>query len=324
MIKQNKGWSKDRITAIYEQPFHELLYEAHTMHRKSHQVNKVQFGALLSIKTGACPEDCGYCSQSGHYKTEVEKEKLLPLNEVLARANEAKANRATRFCMGAAWRTPPEKSMKELITMISEVKKLGLETCMTLGMLSQEQALTLQEAGLDFYNHNIDSSPTYYEQVVSTRKFSDRLQTINHVREAGIKVCCGGILGMGESKTDRIDFLYTLANMESPPESVPINRLIPVKGTPLAKAKPIDNIELVRVIATARIIMPESMIRLTAGRSEMSDELQALCFFAGANSIFIGSKLLTKENPQLEKDNILLAKLGIEGSLSEDNQIDAR
>lgn len=323
MTQQDKDWRKDRIAAIYEQPFHELLYEAHTTHRKSHQANKVQLATLLSIKTGACPEDCGYCSQSGHYRTEIEKETLLSLKDVLARANEAKANGATRFCMGAAWRTPPEKSMNELITMIAEVKKLGLETCMTLGMLSDKQALALQEAGLDFYNHNIDSSPTYYEQVVSTRKFSDRLQTINHVREAGIKVCCGGILGMGESKTDRIDFLYTLANMTSPPESVPINRLIPVKGTPLANAKPIDNIELVRVIATARIIMPDSMIRLTAGRSDMSDELQALCFFAGANSIFIGSKLLTKENPQLDKDKRLLEKLGIKGSLLEDNSIEA-
>ncbi|KTD20680.1 biotin synthase BioB [Legionella londiniensis] len=311
MAKQSL--SKEQVAAIYEQPFHELLYEAHTIHRKYHNPLKMQFATLLSIKTGACPEDCSYCSQSGHYKTEVEKEKLLSLDEVLDKAKEAKANGATRFCMGAAWRCPPEKAMPKLAEMIAGVKKLGLETCMTLGMLSEGQALKLKEAGLDFYNHNIDTSPDYYEKIVSTRKFSDRLETIRHVRDAGISVCCGGILGLGESRMDRIEFLCTLANLDTPPESVPINRLIPVAGTPLADAKPVDGIELVRTIATARILMPESMIRLTAGRAEMSDELQTLCFFAGANSIFIGNKLLTKENPGFDKDHALLARLGMHG-----------
>lgn len=235
----------------------------------------------------------------------------MSVAEVLKRAQEAKDGGAKRFCMGAAWRCPPDKAMNELQEMIKGVKSLGLETCMTLGMLTPEQASSLKEAGLDFYNHNIDTSPSYYEKVVTTRKFSDRLETLDHVRTAGIGVCCGGILGLGETREDRIEFLLTLANMETPPESVPINRLIPVEGTPLAHSKQVEGIELVRTIATARILMPKSVIRLTAGRTEMSDELQALCYFAGANSVFIGDKLLTEDNPQRSKDKVLFSKLGL-------------
>lgn len=311
MSQGNRVWTVDETTAIYEQPFNDLLNQAHTIHRAHHDVNAMQTATLLSIKTGACPEDCGYCSQSGHHTTHVEKEKLISVEAVLEKAREAKANGAARFCMGAAWRSPPAKAMDELSRMISEVKKLGLETCMTLGMLSTPQAQALKEAGLDYYNHNIDTSPGYYEKVVTTRTFSDRLETLENVRNAGIHVCSGGILGLGETRADRIEFLMTLANLPVPPESVPINRLIPVAGTPLAAAKPVDGIELVRTVATARIMMPKSAVRLTAGRTEMSEELQALCFFAGANSVFLGDKLLTEENPQQEKDAQLFAKLGL-------------
>lgn len=308
------GWTIADITAIYEQPFNDLLYKAHSVHQQHHCANTLQMATLLSIKTGACPEDCGYCSQSGHYATHVEKEKLMCKEDVLERARDAKAQGAARFCMGAAWRSPPAKAMEQLTEMVAEVKALGLETCMTLGMLSKEQAEALKDAGLDYYNHNIDTSPSYYKQVVTTRSFDDRLETLDNVRQAGIKVCCGGILGLGESRADRIEFLHTLANLEVPPESVPINRLIPVAGTPLAQAKPVDGIELVRTIATARVIMPKSAIRLTAGRTEMSDELQALCFFAGANSVFIGDRLLTEDNPRWEKDQKLFAELGLHAS----------
>ena len=311
MNKPTGCWTIEGVTALYEQPFNDLLYAAHTTHLLHHQANTLQMATLLSIKTGACPEDCGYCSQSGHHKTHVDKEKLLSIDQVLSSARAAKEGGATRFCMGAAWRCPPSKVMPELSAMIAGVKEMGLETCMTLGMLSSEQAIELKDAGLDYYNHNIDTSPSYYTKVTTTRTFDDRLQTIDHVRNAGINVCCGGILGLGETRTDRIEFLLTLANMPEPPESVPINRLIPVEGTPLAAAKPVDGIELVRTIATARIIMPKSVVRLTAGRTEMSEELQALCFFAGANSVFIGDKLLTEENPQRDKDNQLFAKLGL-------------
>ena len=301
----------EEVGAVYEQPFNNLLYAAHTIHLENHPANALQMATLLSIKTGACPEDCGYCSQSGHHKTHVEKEKLLDVEDVLRSAQAAKEGGATRFCMGAAWRCPPSKVMGELTTMIAGVKAMGLETCMTLGMLSPEQAMDLKTAGLDFYNHNIDTSPSYYAKVVTTRTFDDRLDTLDHVRKAGINVCCGGIVGLGETRTDRIEFLLTLANLEEPPASVPINRLIPVEGTPLANATPVDGIELVRTIATARILMPKSAVRLTAGRTEMSEELQALCFFAGANSVFIGDKLLTEDNPQREKDKSLFEKLGL-------------
>jgi len=306
-----KQWTVEEVTALYTQPFNDLLHQAQTLHRKYHDANALQFATLLSIKTGACPEDCGYCSQSGHHKTHVEKEKLLSVSAVLKSAQEAKEGGAKRFCMGAAWRCPPDKVMPQLQEMIAGVKAMGLETCMTLGMLNDAQAKDLKEAGLDYYNHNIDTSPSYYEKVVTTRKFSERLDTLNRVREAGINVCCGGILGLGESRDDRIEFLLTLANMETPPESIPINRLIPVEGTPLAKARQVEGIELVRTIATARILMPLSAIRLTAGRTEMSDELQALCYHAGASSVFIGDKLLTEENPQRVKDKALFNKLGL-------------
>lgn len=299
------------ISQIYTQAFNDLLHQAHTVHRANHDVNSLQFATLLSIKTGACPEDCGYCSQSGLSKTHVEKEKLLSVDNVLKSAKEAKEGGAKRFCMGAAWRCPPEKVMPQLKEMIAGVKALGMETCMTLGMLNGQQATELKEAGLDYYNHNIDTSPSYYDKVVTTRKFSDRLDTINEVRKAGINVCCGGILGLGETREDRIEFLFTLANMDTPPESVPINRLIRVEGTRLADAEQVEGIELVRTIATARILMPTSMIRLTAGRTEMSDELQALCYYAGSNSVFIGDRLLTEENPQRAKDKALFGKLGL-------------
>ena len=314
MTKPTGCWTIDDVTAIYEQPFNDLLYAAHTTHLLHHQTNTLQLATLLSIKTGACPEDCGYCSQSGHRKTHVEKEKLLSVEQVLASAQAAKDGGATRFCMGAAWRSPPASAIPQLTAMIAGVKEMGLETCMTLGMLSPQHAAELKTAGLDFYNHNIDTSPSYYEKVVTTRTFNDRLETLDIVRKAGINVCCGGILGLGETRADRIEFLLTLANLEEPPESVPINRLIPVDGTPLANAKPVDGIELARTIATARLLMPKSVVRLTAGRTEMSDELQALCFFAGANSVFIGDKLLTEENPQREKDKLLFEKLGLRSS----------
>jgi biotin synthase len=308
-------WQMEDVTRIYQQPFNDLLFEAHTIHRQYHQANQLQMARLLSIKTGACPEDCGYCSQSGHHKTKIEKEKLLSVDDVLSSARKARDEGATRFCMGAAWRCPPTKVMPELTSMIEGVKAMGMETCMTLGMLTPEQASELKAAGLDFYNHNIDTSPSYYEKVVTTRQFSDRLETLEHVRQAGISVCCGGIVGLGESRNDRIEFLLTLANLETPPESVPINQLIPIEGTPLASAEPVEGIELVRTIATARIIMPESVVRLTAGRTAMNDELQALCFFAGANSVFIGDKLLTGANPQRDNDQILFDKLGLNAAV---------
>ncbi len=311
MTETNERWTLDQIATIYEQPFNTLLYTAHSIHKENHDANALQLAKLLSIKTGACPEDCGYCSQSGHYQTHVEKEKLMTVDEVVAKAAEAKANGAKRFCMGAAWRSPPDKAMPNLKAMVEGVKALGMETCMTLGMLEVEQAEQLKEAGLDFYNHNIDTSPSYYNKVVSTRRFSDRIETLKNVRQAGIKVCCGGILGLGETRADRIEFLFTLANLPSPPESVPINRLIPVAGTPLSNTKQVEGIEVVRTIATARIVMPTSAIRLTAGRTEMSDELQALCYFAGANSVFIGGKLLTEANPERDEDKVLFNKLGL-------------
>lgn len=312
MNTKNTRWKQEDITVIYTKPFNDLLFEAHTVHRNNHSANALQVAQLLSIKTGACPEDCGYCAQSGHYATHVEKEKLMSVEQVLEKAREARDSGAARFCMGAAWRCPPDKVFPELKAMIEGVKSMGLETCMTLGMLSTEQAQSLKESGLDYYNHNIDTSPSYYDKVVTTRKFGDRLETLENVRQAGIGVCCGGILGLGETRDDRIEFLMTLANLETPPESVPINRLIPVEGTPLGNKPAVDGIELVRTIATARILMPASVIRLTAGRTAMSDELQALCFFAGANSVFIGDKLLTEANPQRDKDKSLFEKLGLD------------
>lgn len=304
-------WAREQVESIYTQPFMALLYEAHKVHLAHHRPNEIEQATLLSIKTGACPEDCGYCSQSGHHNTALEKEKLMSVEAVMEKAKDAKAAGASRFCMGAAWRNPPAKAIPALVEMIEGVKALGLETCMTLGMLDENQATVLKEAGLDYYNHNLDTSPEYYEKVVTTRTYADRLKTLDNVQSAGMKVCCGGILGLGETQADRISFLMTLANLAPAPESVPINSLVPVTGTPLANTKSIDPIEFVRTIATARILMPKSMVRLSAGRTHMSDELQALCFFAGANSIFLGDKLLTTVNPSHSKDEALFEKLGL-------------
>ncbi|MFC3907546.1 biotin synthase BioB [Legionella dresdenensis] len=312
METAKKYWQFSEVNKIYTQPLHDLLYEAHTVHKANHPANTIKIAQLLSIKTGACPEDCGYCSQSGHHNTIIEKHKLMDVDTVLEHARQAKANGAKRFCMGAAWRNPPEKEMPKLKQMIHEVKALGLETCMTLGMLTGEQAHELKDAGLDYYNHNIDTSPSYYNKVVTTRTFDDRLDTIKKVSEAGMQVCCGGILGLGETQNDRVEFVMTLANMEPQPLSVPINQLVRFEGTPLAHKERIDNFEIVRTIATARILLPQSFIRLTAGRIDMSEELQALCFFAGANSVFTADKMLTCDSiNQKEKDDVLFTKLGL-------------
>lgn len=301
----------EQIQHLYEQPFMELLFTAHTIHKQHFDANEIELCTLLSIKTGACPEDCAYCPQSAHYQTNLEKEKLLDINTVITEAKRAKENGATRFCMGAAWRSPRQRDLDQVITMIKAVKDVGLETCVTLGMLDKEQAMQLNAAGLDFYNHNLDTSPEYYQQIITTRTYQDRLDTLENVREAGINVCCGGIIGMGETRQDRIEFLLQLAQLPQAPASIPINRLIPVKGTPLANTAEIDNIEFVRTIAITRIIAPTSVIRLSAGRETMSDEMHALCFFAGANSIFYGDKLLTANNAGSNRDNDLLDKLDL-------------
>ncbi|WP_432421295.1 biotin synthase BioB [Mesorhizobium huakuii] len=305
-------WSSKEAEAIHAMPFNDLLFLAQTVHRQNFDRNRVQLSRLLSIKTGGCPEDCGYCSQSAHHETGLMATKLMEVERVITEATKARDAGATRYCMGAAWRHPKERDMNALIAMVEGIKALGMETCMTLGMLELGQAQRLKAAGLDYYNHNIDTSERYYPEVVSTHTFADRLQTLGHVREAGIKVCCGGIFGMGEEKADRIDMLVTLANLPEPPESVPINLLIPIKGTPLAEAGPLDPLAFVRTIALARVMMPKSFIRLSAGRTAMSDEMQALCFFAGANSIFVGDTLLTAENPGEDKDTLLFRRLGIE------------
>ncbi len=310
ILKQT--WSESEVQALFELPFSDLLYQAQTVHRQSFEPNQVQKSRLVNIKTGGCPEDCKYCSQSIRYSTEVEPSKLMSIEAVIADAKSAKADGASRYCMGAAWRGPKPSHMDKLCTMISEVKALGLETCMTLGLLNQDQAMQLKAAGLDYYNHNVDTSPEYYQEIITTRTFEDRLQTIDYVREAGMKVCCGGILGMGESQQDRGSMLRVLANMEEPPESVPINVLVPIPGTPLENAKPVEPIEFVRTIAVARIMLPKSVLRLSAGRRTMSEELQALCFFAGANSIFVGDRLLTTDNIEYDHDSALFSKLGIE------------
>ncbi|TIX87322.1 biotin synthase BioB [Rhizobium sp. P44RR-XXIV] len=307
-----KSWTLDTARVLYDLPFNDLLFRAHTIHRENFDPNRVQLSKLLNIKTGGCPEDCGYCSQSSHHASNVKASKLIDTAEVIAEARKAKAQGATRYCMGAAWRSPKARDEAAIVSMIEEVKALGLETCMTLGMLSPEQARTFAEAGLDYYNHNLDTSERFYPQVVTTRTFGDRLETLAHVREAGIKVCSGGILGLGEQEDDRIDMLVTLANLPTPPESVPINMLIPIPGSRLAEAKPVDSIGFVRIIALARLMMPQSHVRLTAGRAAMSDEMQALCFFAGANSIFIGDTLLTTANPGDDRDNSLLRRLRLE------------
>ena len=306
------AWTSDAARALYDAPFIDLLYRAQTVHRESFVPNAVQLSRLLSIKTGGCPEDCGYCSQSAHHPSGLRASKLMEVERVIAEAKKARDAGATRYCMGAAWRSPKSRDMDSIVAMVRGVKALGLETCMTLGMLDPDQALQLKDAGLDYYNHNIDTSEAYYPEVVSTRSFAERLETLANVRASGIKVCCGGIVGMGESVADRIDMLVMLANLPEPPESVPINMLIPIEGTPLAAAEPLRTIEFVRIVALARIMMPRSHVRLSAGRTSMSDEMQALCFFAGANSIFVGDTLLTAENPGEDKDLALFRRLGLE------------
>ena len=305
-------WTVDEIVEFYELPFNDLLYKAHTAHRAHHDPNTVQMSTLLSIKTGACPEDCAYCPQSAHYDTELTRERLLPVEEVLQSAQIAKDNGATRFCMGAAWRNPTDKNLESVAEMILAVKSQGLEACVTLGMLTDKQAFRLKEVGLDYYNHNLDTSPEFYGKIITTRTYQDRLDTLECVREAGIKVCCGGILGMGESRNDRVRLLQQLSNLPKHPESVPINMLVKVEGTPLYESSKLDPIEFIRTIAIARLLMPNAVVRLSAGREEMSDETQALCFFAGANSIFFGEKLLTTSNPSTQRDSNLFKRLGIE------------
>jgi len=304
-------WIVEDARFLYERPFNDLLLHAHTIHRAHFDPNQIQLSKLLNIKTGGCPEDCGYCSQSIHHRSGVKPSKLMVPEQVIEEARKAKEGGATRYCMGAAWRSPKPRDEAAIVSMVKGVKALGLETCMTLGMLSHEQAQTFADAGLDYYNHNIDTSERFYPEVATTRTLDDRLQTLAHVREAGMKVCSGGILGLGEGVNDRIDMLVTLANLPTPPESVPINMLIPVKGSKLADAAPVDPIAFVRIVALARILMPESHVRLTAGRASMSDEMQALCFFAGANSIFIGDTLLTAANPGDDLDSSLLRRLGL-------------
>jgi biotin synthase len=304
-------WNTAEVQEIYNLPFNDLLFRAHTVHRANFDPNTVQLSRLLSIKTGGCPEDCGYCSQSAHYPTGLKASKLMEVERVIAEARQAKQGGATRYCLGAAWRSPKERDLDTVIAMVKGVKALGLETCVTLGMLSPSQADSLAEAGLDYYNHNIDTSERFYKEIITTRSFADRLETLGHVREAGIKVCSGGILGMGETAEDRVDMLVTLANLPVPPESVPINMLIPMPGTKLADVPPVDPIEFIRIIALARILMPKSHVRLTAGRTKMTDEMQALCFFAGANSIFVGDTLLTAANPGDDRDSRLLSRLGL-------------
>lgn len=304
-------WSREEAQALYDAPFNDLLFRAHSIHRRYFEPNTVQRSRLLSIKTGGCAEDCGYCSQSAHHSSGLTASKLMAVERVLAEARRAKDAGATRYCMGAAWRSPKGRDMGVLCAMVEGVKALGLETCMTLGMLSDDDVGKLKDAGLDYYNHNIDTSERYYGKVITTRTFADRLETLARVREAGIKVCAGGIVGMGEEPEDRVDMLVTLANLPQHPESVPINMLIAIPGTPLADAEKIDGIAFVRTIALARILMPASYVRLSAGRAQMSDETQALCFFAGANSIFVGDTLLTADNPGEDSDAILFDKLGL-------------
>lgn len=304
-------WSLDEIAALLDQPFNDLLFQAQSVHRVYFAPNQVQVCTLLSIKTGACPEDCGYCSQSAQHDTDLEQERLLPVAEVVEAAQAARDKGATRFCMGAAWRNPTDKNLERVIAMIAGVKGLGLETCVTLGMLTDHQARRLADAGLDYYNHNLDTSPEFYGRVITTRTYQDRLETLAHVQQAGIRVCSGGILGLGESRRDRASMLHQLATLPKHPESVPINLLVQVEGTPLFGAAELDPFEFVRTIAAARILMPGSYVRLSAGRSDMSDELQALCFLAGANSMFYGERLLTTPNPESAGDERLFERLGL-------------
>lgn len=308
------AWPLAAIEALFELPFNDLLFRAHETHRAHFDANQVQLSTLLSIKTGGCSEDCAYCSQSSHHEADLKAGKLLSLEEVVGAARAARDAGATRFCMGAAWRGPQDRHMPAVTAMVRAVKDLGMETCMTLGMLSPDQAGTLREAGLDYYNHNLDTDPEFYGSIISTRTYQDRIDTLHHVRDAGIKVCCGGILGMGESRRHRAGLIQQLANLSPYPESVPINQLVPIEGTPLAGTPPLDPLEFVRTIAVARITMPKAAVRLSAGREHMGDAVQALAFFAGANSIFYGDRLLTTANTQCQADQDLLQRLGIRAS----------
>ncbi len=306
-----RPWTVNEVAALFELPFNDLLFRAQSVHREHFDANAVQLSTLLSIKTGGCEEDCAYCPQSAHFDTGLKAEKLIPLQEVLEAARAAKANGATRFCMGAAWRSPKERHIEAIGEMVKEVKALGLETCLTAGMLAEGQAEALQQAGLDYYNHNLDTAPEFYGQIITTRTYQDRLDTLDRVRQVGLKVCSGGIVGMGETRRQRAGLIVQLANLDPYPESVPINNLVQVEGTPLAGTAALDPFEFVRTIAVARITMPRAMVRLSAGREQMPESLQALCFLAGANSMFYGDKLLTTSNPQAAKDRALLERLGM-------------
>lgn len=304
-------WRLEEVQSLFEIPFNDLIFQAQKMHRQHFDANEIQISSLLSIKTGACSEDCGYCPQSARYDADLQPEALMPIDKVLDAARRAKEQGASRFCMGAAWRSPKDRDIERVVEMVREVKGLGMETCVTLGMLTETQTKALKDGGLDYYNHNLDTSEEYYSEVITTRTYQDRLDTLGRVRDAGINVCCGGIVGMGETQTDRAKLLIELANMPNHPESVPINMLVQVEGTPLADAEKLDPIVFVRTIAVARILMPKSRVRLSAGRNEMSDEMQALCFLAGANSIFYGEKLLTTDNPMTSRDHDLFDRLGV-------------
>jgi biotin synthase len=304
-------WTRAEVRALFELPFPELIFRAQRIHRLHFDPTEVQISTLISIKTGGCPEDCAYCPQSAHYQTSVKAERLMRVDAVVAEARAAKSAGASRFCMGAAWREPKDRDLDNVCEMVAGVKAIGLETCATLGMLTSRQARRLKVAGLDYYNHNLDTSPEYYGAIITTRTYQDRLDTLGHVRDAGIHVCCGGIVGMGESAEDRVGMIVTLANLPAHPESVPINMLVKVEGTPLASGETLDPIDFVRTIAVARITMPKSVVRLSAGREDMREETQALCFLAGANSIFYGPKLLTTPNPERDRDRRLMDKLGL-------------
>lgn len=304
-------WSVADILALLDAPFNDLIYRAQTVHRQYHDPNGVQLSTLISVKTGGCPEDCGYCPQAARYHTGVENQNMLSLDEVVGAAAAAKAKGASRFCMGAAWRGPKQRDIEKMTEMVRAVKSLGMETCATLGLLKPGQAQQLGEAGLDYYNHNLDTAPEFYEEIITTRQYQDRLNTLREVRDAGINVCCGGIVGMGETRQSRAGLIAQLANLDPYPESVPINHLVQVEGTPLYGTAALDPLEFVRTIAAARITMPKAMVRLSAGRQEMSDAIQALCFIAGANSIFYGDKLLTTDNPETDRDRTLMEKLGL-------------
>lgn len=311
MNKNTKKWKLGDIEILYRLPFNDLIYKAHSIHREHHDPNKIQVSTLMSIKTGGCPEDCKYCSQSIKYNTNVEIEKLLSVEDVIDQAKAAKDSGASRFCMGAAWRNLNDSNLEKIKDMVKAVKNLDLETCLTLGMLKKEQADSLKECGLDYYNHNLDSSEEYYSKVVSTRTYQDRLNTLSYVRDAGIKVCTGGILGLGEENIDRLKLIEVLCNMDEQPESVPMNKLVKIDGTPYSENENVDNFDFIRVIAISRITMPKTFVRLSAGRDSMNDEMQALCFFAGANSIFYGDELLTTKNSSINHDKVLMDKLSI-------------